>query len=219
MLNEVVRRTGPRATALCLALAIQEPAAVVDVDQALRAFAESWTAAVRSGGVEGRVPLLHRASIDCSADPERVHLRWTHLSLTRTLAPGPTALTLVRLEGAKARSQRGVAPVYLLTIAAVGENVTSQVSLIVGRDGERGWREVVECPGPDEVRLAAGKLRARKPSEELVKALSVDSRAELMSLLRDGRRVDAVRRCAALLRVDLTTAHDALDMLAPPARR
>jgi len=94
---------------------------------------------------------------------------------------------------------------------------TTVVLLVVYHAGQ--WHEVLPCPGPDTI----AKMRVHKEesakqdrrAQQLAANLSDPLRAELMDLLRNGQRVDAMKRYAAASGEDLTMANRVVELLAP----
>jgi len=84
------------------------------------------------------------------------------------------------------------------------------------------WHQVLPCPGPDTI----AKMRVHKEesakqdrrAQQLAANLSDPLRAELMDLLRNGQRVDAMKRYAAASGEDLTMANRVVELLAPRER-
>jgi hypothetical protein len=79
----------------------------------------------------------------------------------------------------------------------------------------------VPCPKPATLEAArqAGPARERQAArvEALVAAMPAALKADVMTLLREGRKIDAIRRYRDGASEDLTTAESVVDRLAASA--
>lgn len=99
---------------------------------------------------------------------------------------------------------------------STGPNRSTAMVLQVARhDG--AWREVKACPKPETVAAAkaASQARAqhRQKVERLLKDLSPRVKDEVVALLKDGRRIDAIKAYRAASGEDLVTAKSVVDAI------
>jgi hypothetical protein len=90
--------------------------------------------------------------------------------------------------------------------------------LYVVRDANR-WFEVLACAKPEMVAAARAARQAKAQREERVRALaaaiSPELKAQVLELVKAGRRVDAAKHYQAASNEDLTTAVEVVERLTP----
>jgi hypothetical protein len=90
--------------------------------------------------------------------------------------------------------------------------------LLVVFDAGR-WYAVLPCPRPDTIAKMHAKkeesAKLDKRAQQLAATLSDPLRAEIMDLLKHGRRIGAMKRYSAASGEDLTMASRVLELLAP----
>lgn len=86
----------------------------------------------------------------------------------------------------------------------------------VAYDG-RQWREVWACPRPETLRQMLAAREARTKHREKVKALAAGMaeplRGQIVTLARQGRKIDAIQQYRSASGEDLSVAKDVVDLL------
>ena len=81
------------------------------------------------------------------------------------------------------------------------------------------WSEVLPCPRPETIaKMKAAEEQAAKEEQRLqslAAQVAEPLRAELIELMKKGRRVDAIRRYAVVSGEDLATARRVVELLMP----
>ena len=103
---------------------------------------------------------------------------------------------------------------------STGANRSTTVVLLLANAGAR-WYEVLPCPSPDAVIGARFAMEESVRREERVRGvlarMPASLREDLLNLVKDGRRVDAIRRLADVTGEELAVAREAVDVLSAPA--
>ncbi|MBK8064262.1 MAG: hypothetical protein IPK29_09605 [Betaproteobacteria bacterium] len=87
------------------------------------------------------------------------------------------------------------------------------IEVLMARHGER-WLEVIGCPKRGGVpRTDGGGYSSAQRVQALAAGLPPSLRAEIVDLMRQGRRSDAIRRFQAATGEDVLTGHDVVDQL------
>ena len=166
-------------------------------------FARELVDAVHSKDAERRLGIVHPLSRACMTPQTQPYYDWIFSRQARHVIPSAYTVRATPLpQGAPAtadgHSDYPVRPTHQLQIDFVPapHSSTGVIVLVVFDDGR--WREVLPCPRGDVV----GRAKARQVEEAerdrraqaLAAQISPHLRAELLDLLRAGRRVDAIRR-------------------------
>jgi hypothetical protein len=185
---------------VCLA-ATSQPAG----GQGLEMLGRSFVEAVRSGSAQRRLELLHPAMGSCFSQQTEEYFSWifsrqmkyvipevkftvSSQPLAETWQPGrldyparPTHQVQIEFEGRPGSST----PVVLLAAAVAGR-----------------WYEVLPCPSRQALALerqaAAERTAQEERAQRAVAELSAGQRSEVVTLLKAGRRVEAIQRLAAM---------------------
>ena len=171
--------------------------------------------------------LVHPRSLACITDDNRDFFHELFARDVRRPLDGPFRVASVAILSAAAPplipSELGaypVPPTHRIQID-VTTGPTSSVTVIRDLKVHDGvWLVVVPCPTAEglEVFRAATRRTAEQETRAtaLVEELREPLRSELTSLLREGRRVDAMKRYSEASGEDLTMAKRVVDLLAPP---
>jgi ribosomal protein L7/L12 len=213
----MTRRTMPALAALLLALAGTGLAS----DQQTQAFVEALVAAINSKDTAQRKALVHPHSLRCGTagsdqllDEQfaRQARRAVPANVTWSLTPAPPGQPLFA-----DKFDYPVRPTHRLQLDfSTGPNRSTTMVLQVAQHGG-AWREVRACPKPQTVAAAkaASQARAqhRQKVERLLKDLSPGVNDEVVALLEDGRRIDAIKAYRAASGEDLVTAKSVVDAI------
>jgi hypothetical protein len=185
------------------------------------AFVKTLVDAINSKDPAQRRALLHPESLRCDTPGKDLLLDQQFARHSRFPIPGTVAWRLTAAPPGRPmfadRFDYPVRPTHLMQLDVKGENnETMYVVLQVARK-EGQWREVVGCPKPETAaaatRLAAARAQGPEKVQLLVKALPPNLRTELLALLKDGRKADAVRAYRDASGEDPATAQAVVDAL------
>lgn len=213
----MTRRTMPALAALLLAL----PGTGLASDPQAQAFVEALVAAINSKDTAQRKALLHPDSLRCAtADKDalldeqfaRQARRPVPANVTWSLTPAPPGQPLFA-----DKFDYPLRPTHRLQLDfSIGQNRSTTMVLQVARHGG-AWREVSACPKPETVAAAkaASQARAlhREKVQQLLKSISPKVKGEVVALLKDGRRIDAIKVYRAASGEDLVTAKSVVDAI------
>lgn len=206
-----------------LAAALGLTAAAQTADPAARAFVMQLVDAINRADTASRRALMHPDALRCeqaAADsgwaPKRgpipAGFRW-HID------PMPA--------GSKGffadRFDYPVVPTHQLQIDyETAPNRSTSVMLQLVRD--RGqWREVTGCPKPQTIEAArqAAPLRAQQQDRiaQVAARLAPGLKADVLKLVAEGRKIDAIIQVRQATGEDLTVAKGVVDRLIEPASR
>lgn len=210
-----IARVKPWALALLLL-----PATALPADPQARAFVEALVAAISSKDVAKRKALLHPDSLRCATeqDPmlEEQFARQARLpataDITWRLTPAPPGQPLFA-----DKFDYIVRPTHRLQLDfSTGPNRSTTILLQLAKHGN-DWREVSACPKPETAAAAkiASQSRAqhREKVERLLKSIPPKLRDEVVAMLGDGRKIDAIRHYRAATSEDLVTAKSVVDAI------
>lgn len=221
-----VLKVAGQAVTTCMAmLGASTAAAAVPTDdpQHPEVFAPRFIATVISKSVDQRKAILHPSTLACMNPQTQPYFDWIFSKQFRivtnskpkvTVTPFGSAPTVMPTDG---HSDYPVRPTHQLQVDFVtGPHSSSSFVLFVAHDGAQ-WREVLPCPRGDMIaqsranQVAAEKeaLQARSLKNSVPAAL----RTELMGLLKDGRKVEAIRRHSAATGADLSTSKSVIELL------
>jgi ribosomal protein L7/L12 len=214
-----MRRRVAHATAAALLFA--GPAAFAATDPQAQAFVEALVSAINSKDTAKRKALVHPDSLRCAtagsdalldAQFARQARRAVPANVTWSLTPAPPGLPLFA-----DKLDYPVRPTHRLQLDfSTGPNRSTTMVLQMARHGG-AWRQVSACPKPETVAAAkaASQARAqhRQKVERLLKDLSPKVKDEVVALLKDGRRIDAIKAYRAASGEDLVTAKSVVDAI------
>ena len=201
----------------------------IAVEAGHRRFAEQYVAAARARDAERYRRLVHPKSLACINDDNRDFYDDWIARAFRWKWSGPYRIVTVRAlaKGAPLSVPPGmaaypVAPTHQIQIdlEMSATRSASLVAEIVSNGG--AWLQVLPCPTAEglaafrSARQATAAQEAR--AHTLTAGLAAPLRAEIMALLKDGRRIDAMRRYAAASGEDLAMARRVIDLLEGEAK-
>lgn len=210
-------------TALVLALACAPALAQQEAGDFVKALVD----AINSRDHGQRKGLLHTESVNCTNPGQDQVLAEQFARQSRFPIPGTVAWRLTAARPGRPmfadRFDYPVRPTHILQLDVKGEkNETMHVVLQVARqNGE--WREIAGCPKPGTValdrRVAIAQERGQSKAELLVSTMAPTRKAELLGLLKEGRRADAVKVYRTLSAQDPETAAAVIELLAKELAR
>lgn len=171
----------------------------------------------------GRLALIHPLTRACMSSRNHAYFDWVFkkqasLAISSdykvTVTSTGTLPTVIPADG---HSDYPVRPTHQLQIDFV-RNQYDSTSIILYASLEAGqWREVLPCPRDDVVRRAQERSVEERGRQETATKLTGELpgalRAELDSLLAQGRKVEAIRRYAAATGSDISVSKDVIEHL------
>jgi hypothetical protein len=193
------------------------------------ALAQALVEAVRSGGAERRLAVVHSSSRRCITAATQPYYDWWFGKQRRVVGAGRPTVKVERFDAASAvlpsdgRSDYPVLPTHRVQIDfADGAQRGSSLLTYVALDGAQ-WKEVLPCPRGDVVEQARQRGAEEREQSARVRSqlaqMPAALRRELHSLLAEGRKVDAIRRYADASGEDLSTAKAVVEALGAAAAR
>jgi hypothetical protein len=201
----------------------------VAIEAGHRRFAEQYVAAASARDPLRYRTLIHPKSLDCITDDNRDFFDDWMGRAFRWKWEGPYRIAVVRALAKEApptlppgMGRYPVAPTHQIQID-LQMSATRAASLVaelapVGAT----WYQVVPCP--TAAGLAAFRSAKQANAEQeakaqsLAKGLAAPLRAELVGLLREGKRIDAMRRFSSQSGEDITMARRVIDVLEADAK-
>ena len=187
-------------------------------------FAPRLIEAVLSQDPERHLAILHSPSRACVNPQTQPYFDWifsrqtrlvgrgTYKVTTRVIAPRAAALPT------DGHSDYPTRPTHEVQIDFIrGQSSSSTVLLFVASEAAH-WREVPPFPHGDVIAQARARQAAQGWQEQtvgtLLSAMPRGLRAELLTLLQSGRKVDAITRDASATGEDITTSKTLVEALA-----
>jgi hypothetical protein len=191
-----------------------------------RLFVSGVVSAINSKSVEKRVALLHSQSLACvRADNDSIY-RDLFARQARRHIPPTYRFTITAVKKGEPPPfadlfQYPVIPTHVLELT-FDTGPTSSTTLVLQLAREKGaWREVVGCPKPGTAALMRvareERLRESRHAQDLAARISPSLRDSIMTMFRNGRRIEAYQAYAASSGEDLATAKQVVDLLADRA--
>ena len=190
-------------------------------------FAQRLVRAINGGSPERRLGLVHSASRACVTSESRPFYVDMFARQSRdSILPG-YRLSIEAIPSDKPLMFEGeldypVRPTHSLQIDHdTGPNRSRLIFIYVARD-QGVWSEVLGCPRPQTV--ARMKAKAHESSALEVKAKRLAAtvpeslRASLLELLRQGRKIDAIKTYASATHEDLVTSRRVVELVASESR-
>lgn len=209
------------ATGVLVALLLALPGAAARAQSDADAFVKTLVDAINSKESAQRRALLHTDSLNCATPGKDVLLDEQFARQARFPIPGTVAWRLTAAPPGRPmfgdRFDYPVRPTHLMQLDVKGDNnETMYVVLQLAR--QKGiWREVVGCPKPETVAAAQRVALARAAGPEkvniLLKAIAPQLKADVLALLKAGRRTDAINAYRDVSGVDLATATSVVEAL------
>lgn len=201
----------------------------VAVEAGHRRFAEQYVAAARARDPVRYRKLVHPQSLACVTDDNRDFFDDWMARAFRWKWEGPYRIAVVRALAKDTppslppgMGRYPVAPTHQIQID-LQMSATRAASLVadlapVGTT----WYQVVPCPTPEGLAAFRSAKQANAEQEAkaqaLAKGLATPLRTELTGLLKEGKRIDAIRRFSAASGEDITMARRVIDVLEAGAR-
>jgi hypothetical protein len=205
------------AAALLLALSCAAARAQTEADGFVKALVD----AINSKDPQQRRALLHADSLRCDTPGKDALLDEQFARQSRFPIPGTVDWRLTAARPGRPmfadRFDYPVRPTHLLQLDVKGENnETMNVVLQLARkSGE--WREVVGCPKPETVaaaqRVALPNAAGESKASLLVSTMAPKLKADLLALLKSGRKDDAIRAYREASAQDPATAKAVVETL------
>jgi hypothetical protein len=191
-------------------------------------FVDRLAEAIRSRSLERRKALVHPRSLACIAatGTEAFFDEALSRQLRYTIPPGKPEAQLSRIPPEPlpftAQFDYPLRPTREVRLSFEdGKNTSGTLFAYIAHDAGR-WAELLPCPKPETVaRMRAAqeeKARRDRRAEELAAALPGPARADLVSLVKGGRRVEAIRQYASTSGEDLAMAKRVVELVAPEER-
>jgi hypothetical protein len=201
----------------------------VAIEAGHRRFAEQYVAAARARDPVRYRKLVHPQSLGCITDENRDFFDDWMARAFRWKWEGPYRIAVVRAlakDGPPtmpaSMGRYPVAPTHQIQID-LQMSATRAGSLLaeIAPVGTT-WYQVLPCPTAEG--LAAFRSTRQANAAQLAKAqslahgLAAPLRAELLGLLKEGKRIDAIRRFSVANGEDITTARRVIDVLEAEAK-
>jgi hypothetical protein len=211
--------------AVSLILTIQQPLnGQVSVSVQPETLAQAFVKAINDKSVDGRMKILHPKTVACVNSQTQPFFDWIFSRQFKYVIPASYKIKMQPSTGtafspAEVKFDFPVSPTHILQIDYSTRPFSSTtIVLSIVEEGGR-WYEVLPCPQPEAVSMAKASEAKSKELEARTKRLAAELRdplrAEIISLARDGHRIDAVKRYAAASGEDLVVADSVVDLLVP----
>lgn len=211
--------------AVSLILTIQEPLkAQVSTSGQTETLAKDFVKAINDKSVEGRLKILHPKTAACINPQTQPFFDWIFSRQFKHVIPTNYKTKMQPSTGnafspAEAKFDYPVSPTHILQIDYSSRPFSSTtIVLSIVEEGGR-WYEVLPCPQAEAVSMAKANEAKSKELEARSKRLAAELqdplRAEIISLARDGHRIDAVKKYAAASGEELVVADAVVELLVP----
>lgn len=190
----------------------------------IESFAKGLVDAIASNSVEQQMEIIHPLSRACMTEENQPYYEWVFTRRAKlvkannykvTTSPIDKVPTMVLADGQLDFPQR---PTHQIQVDFVtGPYSSSTVIFFVAHDGKR-WREVLPCPRHGDVAARVrdkqiGDQRQTLRAKSLAASMPDPLKSEIAALLKEGRKVAAIRRYAAATGEDVGTAKSVVEML------
>jgi hypothetical protein len=191
-------------------------------------FAKSLVDAINSRDLARRVGLLHPSTRSCLTPESQSYFDWIFIRQTRHTIPAsyhlshaevastetlPTAL--LPADGLVAYPIRPTRRIQIDFQTGPASGTTFIIMAALAGDQ---WTEILPCPTAEGmarfVKTETMRQDQQKRAEDAVGRLKPEERAEVIDLVKAGRKIDAAKRFAALSGEDSSIASVAVDLLA-----
>jgi len=183
-------------------------------------LAKSFVEAVNSHVLAQRVAILHPSSKACINAGTEPYFSWIFSrQMKYVIPPAAYRVSIQQLPASWADGNLGypLRPTHQIQIDFdTAPNRSTSVVLAAVRDGER-WYEVLPCPGPEAIagaqRSTAELQRQDEAARKAVAEIAAPLRSEILTLVKNGQRVEAIRKAAKATGNDLAIARLVVDLL------
>jgi hypothetical protein len=207
--------------AIFLLLPVPEGARAAGTDRQ-SAFVQAFVKAVNSRNKEQQKALLHPGSLACGNGEGISFFNESFLPRPRGPVPANFRWRITEVPPGQPpmfadKFDYPVRPTHLLQIDYdSGPNRSTTMVVQIVHDGGR-WSVVSACPTPETAAAAETAKRDRANRAERARTLadSIPPKAKetVVRLLKEGRRVDAIRRYSEETGEDITTAKEVVEIL------
>ena len=201
----------------------------VAIEAGHRHFADQYVAAARARDAVRYRKLIHPKSLACITDDNRDFFDDWMARAFRWKWEGPYRIAAVRALAKDASptmpvsmARYPVAPTHQIQIdlqmsATRAGTLVAEIALV-----GTTWYQVVPCPTTQGLAAFRSTKQANAAQEakaqSLAQGVAAPLRAELLGLLKEGKRIDAMRRFSAETGEDITTARRVIDVLEAEAK-
>jgi len=184
-------------------------------------FAREIVKAIQSRNTEQRMAVLHSKSRACIDSMTRPYYDWIFTRQFRYQLPDRFKVTSSPFSGPTGplpdKSAYPVKPTHQVQIDfALSPTRNMSIVVLARNDGNR-WFEVLPCPSPETLagakRSSAERDRQNRRIQELAARVTEPLRSELMSLIKAGRRIDAIRKYADTTGEELVIAKGVVEVM------
>ena len=203
-----------------LVLLLLLPATGLPADPQAQAFVQALVEAINSKDAAKRKALVHPGSLRCATEQDtlldeqfaRQARRGIPLNVSWTLTPAHPGQPLFA-----DKFDYPVRPTHLLQLDFdTGPNRSTTLLLQLAKLGSE-WREVSACPKPETLAAAkaASLARAqhREKVEQLLKSISPKVKEEVVALLKEGRKIEAIKAYRAASGEGLAVSKSVVDAI------
>jgi hypothetical protein len=190
-------------------------------------FVKDLVEAINSKSLDRRKALVHPKSLACATgEPGSFYHAMVTRQATNTVPDNyKWELTTIPLDQAlmfEDKFDYPIRPTHALQLDFdTGPSRSMTMILQIVHEAKQ-WYEVIACPKPETIAAAQAARQAKVKRTERVQALlakiPLQLKERVMELLKQGRRVDAIKHYQNGSGEDLTTAVDVVDMLASQGR-
>lgn len=191
------------------------------------AFVKELVEAINSKSPDRRKALLHPKALPCASGEAGSFFDEMVARQARRGVPADYKWKITPLSPAEPlmfadKLDYPIRPTHLLQLDFMtGPNRSATMILQLVSDAGQ-WREVMPCPKPETLAAARAAREARAKHAERVQALaasaSLELKATVIRLFREGRRIEAFKHYVSVSGEDLATAKDVVEFLAGHTR-
>lgn len=191
------------------------------------AFVQKLVEAINSKSIERRQGLLHPRSLPCATGKTPSFYSEMATRQARQTVPANYSWKITSVPPDRDplfadKLDYPIRPTHLLQLE-FPTGPTSSTALVLQIVYDAGeWREVTACPKPETIAAAKVAEEARaeqaKKVDALLAKISPELRLAVVKLLKEGRRVEAIKHYANRSGEDLSTAKDVVERLAAQQR-
>jgi hypothetical protein len=189
-----------------------------------RAFVASVVEALNSKSLERRRALLHPKSLPCAGTEADSFYSWMLARQFKDTVPANYKWKLTPIPSTEPlmfadHFDYPIRPTHTLQLDFSPAPFHIKTMLLqVVHEGNR-WYEMMPCPKPETIAAARAARKAEAERTQRVQALAAaiapELKAQVLALLKAGRRIEAINHYKAASGEDLTTSTDVVELLAP----
>ncbi len=191
------------------------------------AFVKRLVEAINSKSLDRRKALVHPKSLVCATAEPGSFYHWMVTRQARSTLPAdykwkttpvPPDQPLMFAD----KFDYPIRPTHVLQLdfeTGPGRGMTMIFQIVYDA---KQWHEVIACPKPETIAAGQAARQAEARQAERVQALAAkippQLKEQVMELLKQGRRIDAIKHYQDASGEDLTTAVDVVELLNSQAR-